>query len=290
MSIRSCDRSELEPVLNALELSDRQLLGKYIDLGFEKEYNVYLAAGNPRLVVKLDDGQGVVYERWLDGQPDLPVPQLLGTAVVDGHTWHAFEERGGEDLQCLRRETATAAGKSLARLHARFWSESPATNVNGTRAEKFALVAKHFPELSVALTELADRAASAPSTLCENDLLPMNVLWDGHDATIIDFGHADISPYFGDPARFVAFGKPEGGYYVQPTDAREKFLTQYFEIIRSMAGTTLDRARFDRDIALGEIAELSLVLAAYIRRTTKFADVASQPEFERILQLAHTLG
>ena len=99
MSIRSCDRSELEPVLNALELSDRQLLGKYIDLGFEKEYNVYLAAGNPRLAVKLDDGQGVVYERWLDGQPDLPVPQLLGTAVVDGHTWHAFEERGGEDLQ-----------------------------------------------------------------------------------------------------------------------------------------------------------------------------------------------
>ena len=86
MSIRSCDRSELEPVLNALELSDRQLLGKYIDLGFEKEYNVYLAAGNPRLVVKLDDGPGVVYERWLDGQPDLPVPQLLGTAVVDGHT------------------------------------------------------------------------------------------------------------------------------------------------------------------------------------------------------------
>ncbi|MDU5843015.1 MAG: hypothetical protein E6Z70_08345, partial [Cutibacterium avidum] len=65
---------------------------------------------------------------------------------------------------------------------------------------------------------------------------------------------------------------------------------QYFEIIRSMAGTTLDRARFDRDIALGEIAELSLVFAAYIRRTTKFADVASQPEFERILQLAHTLG
>ena len=86
MSIRSCDQSELEPVLNALELSDRQLLGKYIDLGFEKEYNVYLAAGNPRLAVKLDDGQGVVYERWLDGQPDLPVPQLLGTAVVDGHT------------------------------------------------------------------------------------------------------------------------------------------------------------------------------------------------------------
>ena len=50
MSIRSCDQGELEPVLNALELSDRQLLGKYIDLGFEKEYNVYLAAGNPRLV------------------------------------------------------------------------------------------------------------------------------------------------------------------------------------------------------------------------------------------------
>ena len=119
----------------------------------------------------------------------------------------------------------------------------------------------------------------------------MNVLWDGHDATIIDFGHADISPYFGDPARFVAFGKkPEGGYYVQPTDAREEFLTQYFEIIRSMPGTTLDRARFDRDIALGEIAELSLVLATHIRRTTKLADVASQPEFERVLQLAHTLG
>lgn len=57
-----------------------------------------------------------------------------------------------------------------------------------------------------------------------------------------------------------------------------------------MAGTTLDRARFDRDIALGEIAELSLVLAAYIRRTTKFAVVASQPEFERVLQIAHTLG
>lgn len=178
----------------------------------------------------------------------------------------------------------------MARLHARFWSESPATNVNGTRAEKFALVAKHLPSLSLALTELADRATSAPSTLCENDLLPMNVLWDGHDATIIDFGHADISPYFGDLARFVAFGKPEGGYYVQPTDAREEFLTQYFEIIRSMPGTTLDRARFDRDIALGEIAELSLVLATHIRRTTKLADVASQPEFERVLQLAHTLG
>ena len=207
MSIRSCDQGELEPVLNALELSDRQLLGKYIDLGFEKEYNVYLAAGNPRLVVKLNDGQGVVYERWLEGQPDLPVPQLLGTAVVDGHTWHAIEERGGEDLQCLRREATTAAGKSLAGLHARFWSESPATNVNGTSAEKFALVAKHLPSLSLALTELADRAASAPSTLCEDALLPMNVLWDGHDATIIDFGHADISPYFGDPARFVAFGK-----------------------------------------------------------------------------------
>lgn len=113
----------------------------------------------------------------------------------------------------------------------------------------------------------------------------MNVLWDGRAATIIDVGHAHIGPHFRDPTRFVAFGRPAGGHYVQPTQAREAILAACVDDLTARTGCSLMRARFDRDIALGELAELALVIAQQLAQGRD----DEGPELVQARRVAHRL-
>lgn len=178
-SVTSAERAEVEPVVQAFCLPLGAVTTRYVDERCGKTYDAYQLSAGGELsqcaVLKKDAGEHRVYDRWLDGHPDLPVAQRLTSHEVGGVRWHLLEDVGDRDLQCLTLELAEEAGREVAEFHSAFWQESAQLSrelrdrLDKRRASHREVVAAEAPDAADALAELDCRSRLSPRTLCNGD-------------------------------------------------------------------------------------------------------------------------
>lgn len=113
----------------------------------------------------------------------------------------------------------------------------------------------YMGELECAYEAYLDAFKSLPRTLCNDDMLPFNVLANESRAVILDWEYGGILPYPCALARFLAFGE-EGDELFHMTEEDRRFaLDYYYENLVREKG--ISRAEFDRIMDLFFLKEYS---------------------------------
>lgn len=190
----------------------------------------------------------------------LPVPEFIG--AEDGFIMTRFVS--GEDLKNATDEGVLAAAKSLAAIMnaypmGRFY-DPDRFEIYLKRLERRAGCLKNEPELARAFKLFFDRQKDIPLTLSNADLLPINVLYDGERAVIIDWEFGGFMPYDLDIIRFAAHGCEHGETPFFMTEAQKKL---FIDAVYERLEVRPERDRYDEDLKLAEFNELIEILEYY---------------------------
>ena len=252
-----------------------------------KGYSVYkLVTGDRAFVLKKSESaedfrDEVKHYSLLKG---LPVPEFLGAA--DGFILLSFVE--GADLKKPTDDGIRAFAKSLTAIMNAYPMgrdhERGRYDVYLKRLEKRAAFISCKPELSSAFSVFLERQREIPLTLSNGDLLPINALYDGEKAVIIDWEFGGFMPYSLDIARFFAHGRVSGkASPFRMTDEQKRL---FVDLVYGGLTVKPPRAVFDRDVLLAEFNEYVEILEYYFRETTAERGETFRDYYPRAKELA----
>ena len=232
-------------------------------------YNTYkLVCGNRAFVLKKygypeDRDAEVKHYSLLKG---LPVPELVG--VAEGCILMGFVD--GDDLKSPTDDGVRAAAESLTAVMNAYPMgreyERERYERYLRRLEKRAGCLKDEPKLERAFAEFYERQKDIPLTLSNGDLLPINILYDGEKATIIDWEFGGFMPYALDIARFFAHCTADGSVTSFRMSDEQKKL--FVELVYAGLEVKPERDVFDRDILLALFNECVEILEYYFNDPT----------------------
>lgn len=230
-----------------------------------KGYNTYkLVSEKGEFVLKKSSCQEdyeseVKHYSLLEG---LPVPRFLGAS--EGCILMSFVE--GDDLKEPTDSAVRETAKSLVRvmnaypMGREYERERYETYIR--RLEKRAKYLENEPELKRAFALFYERQKEIPLTLSNGDLLPINVLYDGKKATLIDWGFGGFLPYALDIARFTAHSTPNGEVTsFRMSDAQKKLFSQ---LVYEGLSVKPAKAVYERDLLLARFNECVEILEYYL--------------------------
>lgn len=210
-------------------------------------------------------GEREVYETFF-GPGGGPVPEIYGFAELDGWLYMLMEYVEGETLSHCTREKLIPALDALIETQRRFWGSTEHEHVGYS----FEVCCAHREKRLAYMGDLADTYRvyletfkNAPRTLCNDDMLPFNVVVSGGRAVILDWEYGGILPWPCALARFLAFGEepeedeePGDDDLFLMTDEDRKFALDYFfeHFIREKG---VSRAEYDRAMRLFFFKEYS---------------------------------
>lgn len=231
---------------------------------YEKEYTTYKITTADKSFVFKQYGDILDYETEVEHYSllkELPVPKLLGCA----HMSILMEFVEGDDLKNATDEGLRAFAHSLAAIMNAYPMgkeyKKDRQEQYLKRLERRATCLLGEPELHEAFELFLKRQAEIPLTLSNADLLPLNVLYDGNKATIIDWEFGGFMSYSLDIARFIAHYRPEGKLtsFCLAEKKKELFLNWMYEILEKKPS----REIYDRDIKLAVFNEYVEILEYY---------------------------
>lgn len=230
-----------------------------------KGYNTYkLVSEKGEFVLKKSSCQEdyeseVKHYSLLEG---LPVPRFLGAS--EGCILMSFVE--GDDLKEPTDSAVRETVKSLVRvmnaypMGREYERERYETYIR--RLEKRAKYLENEPELKRAFALFYERQKEIPLTLSNGDLLPINVLYDGKKATLIDWGFGGFLPYALDIARFTAHSTGSGEVTsFRMSDAQKKLFSQ---LVYEGLSVKPAKAVYERDLLLARFNECVEILEYYL--------------------------
>lgn len=200
----------------------------------------------------------VKHYRLLQG---LPVPKLL--AVSSDCILMDFVE--GDDLKRPTDDGVRAAAESLCAVMNAYPMgrdyEKQRYEAYLRRLERRAGTLEDELELKRAFAVFFERQKHIPLTLSNSDLLPINILYDGRRATIIDWAFGGFMPYSLDIARFTAHGQTVSSVTPFRMSDEQK------ELFNSLVYEGLDikpsRGEYERDLLLARFNEYIEILEYY---------------------------
>lgn len=217
----------------------------------------------------------------------LPVPRLLGRA--EKCVLMEFVE--GDDLKIASEEGVRALAKSLAAIMNAY---PMGRGYAGARYETYlkrlerrALCLADEPLLQKAFALFYERQKEIPLTLSNGDLLPINVLFDGESARIIDWEFGGFLPYALDLARFIAHFRAQGeiSSFRLPDEGKALFLDLMYDSLAVKPA----RDVFDRDIRLAMFNEYVEILEYYLNDKSAERGAVFADYYPRALALAEGL-
>ncbi len=225
--------------------------------------------GAPYHVWKLDTDRGtlvlkktspeerVVYETFFpDGGP---VPKVFAFGEYDGALYMLMEYVPGESLCRCDRNRLQRTLDGLIESQKAYWNTAIGTDVGYSFEKCFPNRQKrlaYMGDLATAYQAYLDAFAALPRTLCNDDLLPINVVANDQRAVILDWEFAGILPYPCALARLLAFGEEDPAALFQMTEDDRRFaLDYYYENLVARKG--ISRAEFDRTMDLFFFKEYS---------------------------------
>lgn len=192
----------------------------------------------------------------------LPVPKLLGASencILMGFV-------PGDDLKQPSDDGIRAAARSLAKIinaypMGRGYEQSRYDRYL-KRLEKRAEYLKDEPELKKAFDIFFERQKRIPLTISNADLLPINVLYDGNKATLIDWEFGGFLPYSLDIARFITHCTENGEVTSFRMSGEQKKL--FLDLVYEKLFVKPSRDVFDMDVLLARLNECVEILEYYL--------------------------
>ena len=158
-------------------------------------------------------------------------PKVYGLAAHEGQDYLLMEFFAGETLSQSSRSHWQRALDALIALQRAFWENTEQAGAGWTFEKKFASEQRWLPymdDLAEVYHAYLAEAARVPRTLCNDDLLPFNVLVNEERAVILDWEYGGILPYPCALARLLAFGEEGTDFFFQMTRADREFALRYY--------------------------------------------------------------
>lgn len=234
-----------------------------------KPYDVWRLTWPDRAAVlkRTSPEERAVYETFF-GRGGGPVPEIAGFAEFEGQPYLLMEYVEGETLSHCTREKLVPALDALIGIQERWWNDTDPerARVGYDFTTCLAHREKRLPymgALADAYREYLEAFRTLPRTLCNDDMLPFNVIVSGDRAVILDCECGGILPWPCALARLLAFGEePEGGeaagegpLFVMSDHDREFALEYYYRRLISKKGVS--RAEYRRTMELFLFKEYS---------------------------------
>lgn len=198
-----------------------------------------------------------VYEAFLSGCNY--APRLYGSWQEQGETWLLMEYIPGETMSHCTREKLKRTLDALIAGQKQYWQNTTLAEVGYGYDEAFQSRCRrlaYLGELAGCYSAYLEEFAAVPRTLCNDDLLPFNVIVEGDRAVILDWADAGILPYPCALARLLAVGVEEPDWIFQMTQADREFALDYYyeKLIREKG---ISRSAYDRTMKLFFFKEYS---------------------------------
>ena len=203
-----------------------------------REYDVYVIetdAGKYTLK-KTGSKEAQIYAQYLS-KGEFHVPQYVGMRQAEDADWICMKYVEGNDMRDMTDETTEKAAETLSKIQSYFWTPSIADD----------------PILRKAYQMFLDRQLTCPCTMSNGDFLQWNVIYDGENVVMIDWGFGGMMPYPLDIARFLAHAtETRSTFPFYMNDAqKELFLDRMYEALK----TKISREQFNLDVKLATLNE-----------------------------------
>lgn len=183
----------------------------------DKTYFVYelINFENKKFILKQTPEKEVIINKILEtNYPNNSYPKIINHSIDSNHHYLTFEYVNGEDLSILTKNSAENLAISIAKL-VNFFSKNShllleiQPNFTTQKKNKQAIL-KKLPidsDLQKAYILYLDRYSIIPQSICHDDLLPINIIFDNElqQVKILDWEHTRINSYISDISRFGTF-------------------------------------------------------------------------------------
>ncbi|MBR5948361.1 MAG: phosphotransferase [Clostridia bacterium] len=217
---------------------------------------------------------------------DLPVPRVI--ACKDGYMLTEFIE--GSDLKVMTDEGALAAARSVSSIFNAFplGRDYDRTNADEeiSYREKRLISLENEPVLHKAYELFLQRFKLMPLTLANGDFLPINCIYNGETAVIIDWEYVGFMQYALDLGRFLAHSGDSSPFLYRMSEKQKAIFVQ---TLYDSLNEKPEKAMFERDIKLAVFDECVMVLRSYFDDPTKQRSGEFAAYYDRALALANEL-
>ena len=162
---------------------------------------------------KTGSKEAQIYAQYLS-KGEFHVPQYVGMRQAEDADWICMKYVEGNDMRDMTDETTEKAAETLSKIQSYFWTPSmdkaPENEVEQRFVEYWKRVLRRAssvaddPILRKAYQMFLDRQLTCPCTMSNGDFLQWNVIYDGENVVMIDWGFGGMMPYSLDIARFLA--------------------------------------------------------------------------------------
>lgn len=166
---------------------------------------------------------------FLHGAPG--TPEIYGLAEHEGQNYLLMEFFAGETLSQADRSHWQRALDALIAMQNAFWQNTEQAGAGWRFEKKFASEQRWLPymdDLAEAYRAYLTEVARVPRTLCNDDLLPFNVLVNEERVVILDWEYGGILPYPCALARLLAFGEEGTDFFFRMSQADRDFALRYY--------------------------------------------------------------
>ena len=197
-----------------------------------------------------------VYETFFrDGGP---VPEIYAAGSFESEPYLLMEFVPGESMSVCSRDRLVRVLDALIESQKTWWGDDAHDEVGYGFHKSWPNRRKRLPymgELAPAYQAYLDAFKSLPRTLCNDDMLPFNVLADEGRAVILDWEYGGILPWPCAISRFLAFGEEGDAMFRMTGEDRSFALTYYYEHLIREKGYS--REEYDRIMELFFFKEYS---------------------------------
>ena len=187
----------------------------------------------PLVLKKIQSREKAVYQHFFSEGG--PVPRVVGFH----EDWLLMEYISGHTLSRCCREDLILALDALINSQKKFWNRDDFAGVGFDFDTCYAGRERRIPyleDLTGCYEAYLESFRTVPRTLCNDDLLPFNVVI-GHDrAVFLDWEYGGILPYPCALARLIAYGEEEENtlFYIKREDQLYAVEYYYENLIREM--------------------------------------------------------
>ncbi len=230
-----------------------------------REYDVYVIetdAGKYTLK-KTGSKEAQIYAQYLS-KGEFHVPQYVGMRQAEDADWICMKYVEGKRHAGYDGRDNRKSGRNLkSKIQSYFWTPSmdkaPENEVEQRFVEYWKRVLRRAssvaddPILRKAYQMFLDRQLTCPCTMSNGDFLQWNVIYDGENVVMIDWGFGGMMPYSLDIARFLAHAtETRSTFPFYMNDAqKELFLDRMYEALK----TKISREQFNLDVKLATLNE-----------------------------------
>lgn len=182
--------------------------------------------GEPLVLKKVSDREQKNYDAFFPGGGAC-VPTVYG--FTDG--FMVMEYIHGHSLSRCTRAELILALDALISLQRQYWENTELASAGCSFDVIYSSREKRLPymeDLTDCYQSYLNAFRTVPRTLCNDDLLPFNVLVSENRAVILDWEHAGILPYPCALARLLAFGKDRENALFRMSREDQRFAVEYY--------------------------------------------------------------